>query len=163
MMLGRLEEAAAQLQKQAEIEPGAESEYRSGAVLAILTKKYDQADSLIAKAERINPRFMIAWLKASLFAARGEKEKALALSKGSEVDFLGMVYALLGMKDETIESLKRYGDEHEKEGLYLYLLHFPLFADLRDDPRFMALVEKEKKKYEEYLRRYGDLGVLGEE
>jgi hypothetical protein len=41
----------------------------------------------------------------------------------------------------------------------LYLLNYPLFADLRDDPRFMALVEKEKKKYEENLRRYGDLGV----
>jgi len=152
MMLGRFEEAAAQWQKYAEIEP----DDLGGAALAILTKKYDQADSLIAKAERINPKSM-EWVKAWLFAARGEKEKALALSKHE------VVYALLGMKDETIESLKSYSDEHEKEGLYLYLLNFPLFADLRDDPRFMALVEKEKKKYEENLRKYGDLGMLGEE
>jgi tetratricopeptide (TPR) repeat protein len=156
MQLGRFEEAAAQLQKLAEIEPGAEGIYRFGAWLAILTKKYDQADSLIAKAERINPR-LIELDKALLFAARGEKEKALALSKRSEV------YALLGMKDEAIRSLKSYGDEHGKESLYLDLLNFPPFADLRDDPRFMALVEKEKKKYEEVLRKYGDLGVLGEE
>jgi len=156
MLLGRFEEAAAQLQKYAEIEPDDLGLFLGGAELAILTKKYDQADSLIAKAERINPKSM-EWAKAYLFAAQGEKEKALALSKHE------VVYALLGMKDEAIESLKRYGDEHEKEGLYLYLLNFPLFADLRDDPRFMALVEKEKKKYEEYLRQYGDLGVLGEE
>jgi len=67
--------------------------------------------------------------------------------------------ALLGMKDEAFRSLQRYGEEHEKEGLYLYLLNFPLFANLRDDPRFMALVEKEKRKYEENLRQYGDLGM----
>jgi len=152
MKLGRIEEAAAQLQKLVEIEPRFQGMYLYSALVAILTKKYDQADSLIAKAERINPRWS-AWYKALLFAARGEKEKALALSKDDEV------YALLGMKDETIESLKRYGDEHEKEGLYLYLLNYPLYADLRDDPRFMALVKKEKKKYEENLRRYGDLGV----
>jgi len=150
MNLGKLEEAATQIKRGIEIEPEFLNHYLAGAELAILTKKYDQADTLIVKAEKIAPNLVVL-LKAMLLAARGEKEKALALSQESEV------YALLGMKDETIQSLKNYGDE--KRSLYLYLLHYPLFADLRDDPRFMALVEKEKKKYEEYLRQYGDLGV----
>jgi len=150
--LGRIEEATAQLQKLAEIEPDLGAGYEVRALLAILTKKYAQADSVFAKAERINP-MRLAWYKAMLFAARGEKEKALALSQEPEV------YALLGMKDEAFRSLQRYGDEHEKESLYLYLLNFPLFANLRDDPRFVAIFEKEKKKYEENLRQYGDLGV----
>jgi hypothetical protein len=105
---------------------------------------------LIAKAEQIAPNLVVLQ-KAMLLAARGEKEKALALSQYPEV------YALLGMKDETIQSLK--SRSNEKVSLYLYLLHYPLFADLRDDPRFVVLVEKEKKKYEENLRQYGDLGV----
>ena len=157
MELGRLEEAAAQLQKLAEIEPGFVPVYHSGSVLAILTKKYAQADSLLAKAERINPRWTFEWEQALLFAARGEKQKALALSQAPDV------YALLGMKDEAIQSLKSFGVEPKwgirKWNLYLYLLNYPLFADLRDDPRFVALFEKEKKKYEEILRQYGDLGV----
>ncbi len=152
MELGRLEEAAAQLQKLAEIEPDFGAGYEAGIELAALTKKYDQADSLIARAERINPR-RIAWHTALLFAARGEKAKALALSQEPDV------YALLGMKDEAFRSLQRYGDEHEKENRYLPLLNFPPFANLRDDPRFVAIIEKEKKKYEKNLRRYGDLGV----
>jgi len=151
MNLGKLEEAATQIKRGIEIEPEFLNHYSAGAELAILTKKYDQADTLIAKAEKIAPNLVVLQ-KAMLLAARGEKEKALALSKDDPE-----VYALLGMKDEAIQSLK--SRSNEKESLYLYLLHYPLFADLRDDPRFMALVEKEKKKYEEYLRKYGDLGV----
>jgi TolB-like protein len=150
MQLDRFEEAAAQLQKQAEIEPGFEAVYRVGAKLAILTKKYDQADSLIAKAERINPK-RIAGYKALVLAAANEKEKALALSQEPEI------YALLGMKDDAIEFLKNRAAS--KESLYLFLLNYSVFANLRDDPRFIELVESEKKKYEEVLRRYGDLGV----
>ena len=150
MNLGKLEEAATQIKRGLEIEPEFLNHYVAGAELAILTKKYNQADTLIAKAEKIAPN-LVAPMKAMLLAARGEKEKALALSQEFEV------YALLGMKDETIQSLKNRSDE--KRSLYLYLLNYPVFADLRDDPRFMALIEKEKKKYEENLRKYGDLGV----
>jgi len=153
LQLGRLEEAAAQLQKLAEIEPDLGAGYEEGALLAIIRKEYAQADSVFARAERINP-MRLAYYKAMLFAARGEKEKALALSQDNYE-----VYALLGMKDEAFRSLQRYREEHENESLYLYLRNFPLLTNLRDDPRFMALVKKEKKKYEENLRRYGDLGV----
>ena len=154
MHLGRFEEAKAQLQKLAEIGTSLEGMYRTGAGLAILTKKYDQADSLIAKAERINPR-LVAEYKAWLFAVRGEKEKALALSKEPES------YALLGMKDEAIRLLMTRSPQAANS--YLFLLHSPVYDKLRDDPRFTALVEQEKKKYEENLRKYGDLGALDEE
>jgi TolB-like protein/Tfp pilus assembly protein PilF len=150
MNFGKLEEAATQIKRGIEIEPEFLTHYMAGAELAILTKKYDQADTLIAKAEQIAPNLVVLQ-KAMLLAARGEKEKALAMSQEAEV------YALLGMKDETIQSLK--SRSNEKVSLYLYLLNYPVFADLRDDPRFVALVEKEKKKYEENLRQYGDLGV----
>jgi len=151
MRLGKLEDAAAQLRRGAEIEPDHLNQYIGQAHLAILTKKYDHADTLIAKAEKISPG-ATAEYKVLLLAARGEKEKALALD-----DRDPEVFALLGMKDETIQCLKdRAGF---KRSHYLPLLHYPVFANFQNDPRFIEIVEREKKKHEENLRRYGDLGV----
>jgi tetratricopeptide (TPR) repeat protein len=150
MLLGKLEEAAAQLRRGAEIEPNYPTQYFGQAHLAILMKKYDRADTLIAKAEKIS-RGATAEYKALLLAARGEKEKALTLSKDLEV------YALLGMKDETMQFLKDRADL--KWSYYLHLRHYPVFANFQHDPQFLEIVEKEKKKYEENLRKYGDWGV----
>jgi tetratricopeptide (TPR) repeat protein len=150
MRLGKLEEAAAQLRRGAEIEPNYPTQYFGQAHLAILMKKYDRADTLIAKAEKIS-RGATTEYKALLLAARGEKEKALALSQEPEI------YALLGMKEETIQRLKdRAGS---KQSYYLLLLHYPVFANYRNDPQFIAIVAVEKKKYEENTRKYGDLGM----
>ena len=149
--LGKLEEAAAQIKRGSEIEPEFLGHYLNEAQLAILRKKYAAAESLIVKAEKISPN-MAAEVKSLLFAARGEKEKALALSPRDPE-----VYALLGMKDETIQSLKdRAG---LKRSYYLPLLYYPIFANFQNDPRFIELVAAEKKKYDENLRRYGDLGM----
>lgn len=150
MNLGKLAEAATQIKRGIEIEPEFLTHYMAGAELAILTGKYDQADTLIAKAEKIAPNLVVPH-RAMLLAARGQKEKALALSQEPEI------YALLGMKDETIRRLKSRGDEIRSQ--YLYLLNYPIFADLSDDPRFIELVEAEKKKYEENLLKFGDLGM----
>jgi TolB-like protein/Tfp pilus assembly protein PilF len=150
MRLGKLEEAAAQLRRGAEIEPNHLNQYIGHAHLAMLMKKYAQADTLIAKAEKISRA--TAEYKAMLLAARGEKEKALALARRD-----AEVYALLGMKNETIKYLKdRAGF---KRSYYLQLLHYPVFANFQNDPQFIEIVEQEKKKYEENLRKYGDLGV----
>jgi tetratricopeptide (TPR) repeat protein len=154
MWLGKLEEAAAQLRRGAEIEPNYLNQYLGQAQLAVLRKDYDQADTLIAKAEKISPG-VTAEYKVLLLAARGEKEKALALSQEPEI------YALLGMKDETMQSLKAQAGF--KRSYYLPLRHYPVFADFQNDPQFLEIVEQEKKKYEENLRKYGDLGVLEEE
>jgi len=150
MWLGKLEEAAAQLRRGAEIEPNYLNQYLGQAQLAVLRKDYDQADTLIAKAEKISPD-ATAQYKVLLLAARGEKEKALALSQESEI------YALLGMKDEVIKSLKN--QTNSRRSFYLYLANYPVFANFQNDPQFIEIVKAEKKKYDENLRKYGDLGV----
>ena len=33
----------------------------------------------------------------------------------------------------------------------------PYFDNLRDDPRFVALLEKQKNMYEENLKKFGDI------
>jgi TolB-like protein/Tfp pilus assembly protein PilF len=151
--LGELGEAAVQLRRAAEIDPNHPSYYLGQASLGILMRNYEQADTLLKKAEKIAPKVAV-WHRALFFAAKGEKEKALALSQEPEV------YALLGMRDEAVRNLKKrtgFGGSH-----YLYLIHYPVFADLRAVPEFIELVEQEKKKYEENLQKYGDLSVLDE-
>lgn len=119
--------------------------------LLIKTKKYDRAEEVLAQAEKVNPDHSgILPHKALLFAAKGEKDKALALWKNSNI------YSLLGMEDEAIAEI----NEEIKRGIktpYLFLINNPYYDNLRDDPRFQEIVKKQKKKYEEFLKKYSDL------
>jgi adenylate cyclase len=114
--------------------------------------KYDEAEKMIREVERVAPDFRLLRLqKALLLAAQGEKEKALALTRGSS-----LVCSLLGMKDEAIQIMQKSID---KGGSYPYLrlVNNPFYNNLRDDPRFKKIVAQSKEKYEEFLRKYGNL------
>ena len=50
------------------------------------------------------------------------------------------IHAGLGNRDEALELLERAATERHRELLTLKLT--PLFADLRDDPRYRALLEQ---------------------
>jgi tetratricopeptide (TPR) repeat protein len=119
--------------------------------LNIMMKRYDKADELIARGEKTTPE--AAWVKkqrATLLAIRGEKNKALALYKNSEI------YALLGMNDEAFACFDKEirGSVFSPYIFYQDLLHNPFYDKLHDDPRFKALVEREKKLYDEALIKY---------
>jgi serine/threonine protein kinase/tetratricopeptide (TPR) repeat protein len=124
------------------------------ASLTIIMRKYDKAEETLRKGEKTDPN--AGWVKryrAVLLADKGEKERALALYRNSEV------YALLGMNDEAIKCL-----QEEIRGrivwpytFYQDLVNIRYYDKLRADPRFLEIVEREKKIYEDVLRRYGDL------
>ncbi len=40
---------------------------------------------------------------------------------------------------------------------YLVLINNPDYENLRDDPRFQKIVKQAKQRYEELVRKYGDL------
>jgi tetratricopeptide (TPR) repeat protein len=121
--------------------------------LQIMMKRYDHADELVRRGEQATPD--AAWVKkyrALLWAVKGEKDKALALWKDSDV------YSLLGMKDESFQELnleirKTVSNPHI---FYQNLIHNPFYDSLRGDPRFQKLVEREKKLYDEAASRYGE-------
>jgi len=119
--------------------------------LNIMMKRYDKAEEIISRGEKTTPEAL--WVKkqrATLLAIRGEKNKALALFKNSEI------YALLGMKDDTFACF----DKEIRASVfspYIYyqdLLHNSFYDRLRDDPRFKALLEREKKLYDEATIKY---------
>jgi tetratricopeptide (TPR) repeat protein len=132
----------------------------------IKMKKYEEAEIQLSEAEKFYPdepsvRHHRAWL----LAANGEKERALELIKDVDHTFLyriTCIYALLGMKNEAISNIKvgiARGFEIYKAYLYSYpyLSNTPCYDSLREDPRFQEIVNQEKEKYYERLKKYGEL------
>jgi tetratricopeptide (TPR) repeat protein len=151
---GEFEKAAFYFEKYFEIAPTMLMFPGRPISLYIKMRKYEKVEDLIARTEKIRPNYWgVFYGKALLLAAKGEKEKALAFWKNSEV------YSLLGMKDEAIQHLNQEIRQSVRYPylFYLYLLNNSFYENLRDDPRFKEIVNNEKKLYEEYLEKYGDL------
>lgn len=112
--------------------------------------KYEEAGKLLTELESVAPRFyLLPEYKAQLLAARGEKEKALALNRSA------IVYALLGMKDEAIQAMQK----DISQGIpypYLSLIHDLRYKNLRDDPRFERIAARAKQVHEQFLKKYGN-------
>jgi len=153
--LGEFEKAVSSFEKYFELTP-IEPLIFPGRYIAlnIMMKRYDKAEERVARGEKTNPKEeWVRKFRSILFAVKGDKDKALALYKNSEV------YALLGMKDEAFEELKKEirGSVRIPYIFYQDFLHNPFYDKLRDDPRFPALVEREKKLYNKALNKYGSL------
>ena len=154
MDIGELEKAEMSIGKAYEVEPDSIWISLDKSLLLIKMRKFNEAEELLTKAERLHPRFSIIQNHKSLvFAAKGEKDKALAIRKD------GAVYSLLGMKDEAIQyiedEMKKDYEHHDCS--YLSLLKSPFYDSLRDDTRFQEILEKAKQKYEERLKKFADL------
>jgi len=129
----------------------------------IMMKKYDDAGEKIAQAEKLSPESPdIRYYRAWVAAAKGEKEKALALIEGEKKYRYDVtsIYSLLGMKDEAIENIKKAIDTGFREAqeylyTYIFLKNNPSYESLEGDPRFKEIVESEKKKYDARLELYG--------
>ena len=70
------------------------------------------------------------------------------------------IYSVLGMKDKAIENIKigidtGFRELKEYRYTYLVLINNPFYESLHDDPRFKEIVDREKKKYDERLKRHG--------
>lgn len=155
MYLGEFDEAARYFEKYFELTPIEPLIYPGRYIaLNIMMKRYDKAEELVAKGENATPD--AEWVRkyrAILLAIRGEKAKALALYRNSEV------YALLGMKDEAFAELDKEirGTFFVPYIFYQDLLHNRFYDNLRGDGRFSVLVEREKRLYEEARKKYGGL------
>lgn len=167
--IGKTKEAVADAKKMMELEPedlGAELYY---ARMLIMQKKIDDADKEIAIVEDLAPDIPeIKYTKALLLAVRGEKEKALTMIEEAKKEpyfytyLLSRVYAILGLKDEAIKTIK-LGIEKGFQEIQEYPYDYPFLENsyfydpLRDDPRFIEILRQQEKKYNENLRKYGAL------
>jgi tetratricopeptide (TPR) repeat protein len=120
-----------------------------------------RSDAILAKAENYHPR---VW-QALMYARLGLREKAIKTDRLAleaypnhpfVLYFTSMARAILGDKEEAIETLKQavdngwlgihYVDHDQRPGWELY--------NLRDNPRFQALRAKLARKVAELEKQY---------
>jgi serine/threonine-protein kinase len=135
------------------------------AIQLVLAGKHDDGDKEIAAVRGINPNYeKLPIAEALLAAARGEKDKALALKSESEVLPIEgtCFYLLLGMTEEAIANIEAGIDMGFKlKGDYLYsypsLAKNPCFKSLRGIPRFQEILKRQKDQYLKELKKFEDL------
>ncbi len=156
-----------------ELEPESVQAQLFFARMLVSNRNLVEAEEELAIAEKLAwnlPEIQesIRYTKALLSSARGEKEKALLFvesAKQNPVYFgylLSRVYAACGMKDEAIEVIKT-GIKSGFEKLQDYMFDYPFltssyfFDGLRSDPRFIEILEKQKKRFEDQRQKYGGI------
>jgi TolB-like protein/Tfp pilus assembly protein PilF len=127
----------------------------------------DDAQPEIDKVKKQNPDLPnIRYTEALIYAANGEKDKALAIIDGIDACYfsylISSVYAALGMNVEAIKNIeiaiaKGFYEVKTYMHVYPFLINHLFFKKLHDDPSFQQILLKEKKKYEEKLRVYEEV------
>jgi serine/threonine protein kinase/Tfp pilus assembly protein PilF len=149
--LGEFEKAEGYLREAINLNPRNPFSLAALGIYLIKVGRYDEAWNFITKLENVAPGFsFLPAYKAFLFAAKGEKEKALNLSQSSRI------YSFLGMKDKAIDIMQRAISKGEPFH-YFELINDPRYNNLHEDPRFKKIVAHAKKIHEELFRKYGNL------
>jgi Flp pilus assembly protein TadD len=139
--------------------------------LMILTGDLPEAEAELAVAEALSRGSGdVDFTRALLWAARGDRARAEeALSRPARATVLynyieTMVHAALGDVEDTIDliaSTIETGFSRLVAHAYFYLYlanpnnHF--YDPLRGEPRFVEILERQKRRYEEESARLGDL------
>ncbi len=164
--IGEFEEGAEVAEKALELEKNYPNLYLLSARQLILLGKYMEAEEAITEAEKIDPDSpRVKRHRAFVWAAKGEKEKALRYIEGADESYgypLTCIYSLLGMNDEAIENIKLGIEKGFKEWQnylysYLFLKENLCYRNLNDDPRFEDILHKQKELYGQRVKILGDL------
>lgn len=131
------------------------------AIALIMMSRLKEAEKQIETTRKINPKREMSLPQALLWAARGEKEKAMGrISERNRLDVnIPFLYIFLGMNEQAISAIEE-GIEHgfEEKGHYMYsypmLTRNPFFKSLRRDPRFQEILRREKAKYKREIKEY---------
>jgi serine/threonine-protein kinase len=126
-------------------------------------KELDQGEKIQPLSESLRQNFLRC--RVWLHAARGEKKEALDLIKQVGRTFyyeITNAYCLMGMKDEAIQNIHEgidRGFHIVKDVMYVYpyLISNRLLDTLQGDPRFVEILNQEKKKHEYKIKAYQGL------
>ena len=163
--LGRFGEAAARSAMAVARNPNDVRARHLRAVQLALAGRLDEAGLEIDAIRRILPDFRyLRVTEALVAAAKGEKEKALALKGDAEsLAIQGTCfYILLGKPDEAVANVEAgimKGFETSGDYLYSYpsLAGNPALRSLRDLPRFKDILKKQREKYRKELEPFEDI------
>ena len=162
---GEFQRAEVILRKALEIEPENMTTHLFLARQLLMMKRYDEAEEEIAKVfgfDSNNPG--IKYTRAYNYARQGKREQALSIIRGLDefvfTTLITSVYALIGMKDEALSNLEKVidlGFMNTQTYPYCYpvLKTNPFLDNLRNDPRFVRILEEAEKKHKIMLKKYG--------
>jgi serine/threonine-protein kinase len=140
---GKLDEADAVVRKTAELQPAAAGNHRYQVHVAV---ERGDGETALREAQSEPDEGYRRFTVALAQFVRGDRQAADAaladlIANGRGLAYqIAEVYAVRGEKDKAFEWLQRSLDTHDT-GM-LGLLVDPLLRDLRDDPRYKALVAK---------------------
>jgi tetratricopeptide (TPR) repeat protein len=164
--IGEFAQGVKDIERALDLEKNDTRLYYIYAKFLIMMKKYAEAEKVIAEVERLDPDSSnVKHHRALLWAMKGDKDKTLSLIEGADGAFdycITCAYSLLGMRDETIENIKKgieLGFEEEQYYLYPYLLlkENACFDTLRNDPLFEDILKKQADVYDQRMRIHKDL------
>jgi len=146
----RYDDSLRHLRRAIAMDPLSEENYRMLGRVHTQSGAYDEAERALHEAVSLSPE--TAYASAALgylYAVRGDRAAAervlVELAARGRTGYVSpvavcMVYAGLGMADETFTWLERAYDE--RRGWLAYLNVEPTLDGLRQDPRFTALVRR---------------------
>jgi tetratricopeptide (TPR) repeat protein len=149
---GREQEALEHWKKTEQLAPA--FAYRGMIEYYLAKQEVGKAKEFYAKAEKLEPsRPWVIWMGGFIAALEGDRERALLTIKKIEdakmgplgFNFTGYVYHALGDLDSFFVNMNKALEMH---GLVpLTLMHSPLFAKARADPRYRELLERLRKQF----------------
>jgi adenylate cyclase len=151
LYVGREEEALEHWKKTEQLAPA--SVYSGMTEYYIAKGDLEKAKEFHSKAEKLEPtRPRFIWLGGVLAALEGDREKALLTVKKFEsskmgpigFNYIAYIYHALGDLNSFFEYMNKVLDTHAL--IPLMLMHSPILAKARADPRYQELLEKLRKQ-----------------
>jgi tetratricopeptide (TPR) repeat protein len=159
MNLCNLNNAGGDYQTALQLEPDYISGIANLGCIYSMENKLEEAKKMLDKFEKLNQLFIgtenpIAYIYAKL----GNKKKALDLSQDWNI------FLALDMNEKGFAALLK--NDKERDPLandYILLKNRSQHKDfnfIRNDPRFLKIMESEKKEYEENKKKFSTAGIL---
>jgi TolB-like protein/Tfp pilus assembly protein PilF len=126
--------------------------------------RLNEAKKTIELSLQLNPLTDVHWIPglAYVYAKLGNKKKALELAPDNWNNWNALL--ALGMKEEALKAMPFY-DENKKDMNTPYLIFKSQLGNkdydqVRTDPRFLKIMERSKKQYEENKKKFSIAGIL---
>jgi Tfp pilus assembly protein PilF/TolB-like protein/predicted Ser/Thr protein kinase len=133
-------------------------------VLLVLTGKFDEADRQVKTMERFDFHFArLPFLQETATALRngGGKPHVFQTERPSMTPQGTYFYLAFGMKEEALANIQAGIERGFSDGMYLYsypsLVKNPWYEGLCGDPRFEALLKRQKGLYDKELKAFEKL------
>ncbi len=159
--LGKNEDAIKDLETAIRLEPQFVGAIDALAHVYSFVGRIDDARKMIERSLKINPTLDEHWKPSLAYAYSrfGNKKKALELAPND-----WNVLLALGMTEEALKAMPYYTESKKDLNTpyltFKYLLATKNLDALKNDPRFLKILERSKKQYEENKKKFSVADII---